>query len=266
MLMQGLKARPMIPWFQFTSFNIGPLTIQVWGLFVALGMLLSLWLLKNQTKNNPDQKKIFDIAFWVIMWGFVGARLGHVLLYEPQFFLAHPLDIFKIWHGGMSSFGSFAGAGLVAWYLIRKHKLNVRELLDSFLYSLVAGWMLGRVGCFAIHDHLGAASDCPLAIMTPIGKRLDMAFLEILGLIPLALWLYVGRQKVRTAGERSLIILAYYSTLRLILDFWRATDIAAADSRFLGLTPAQYFSIVLLVFCVFSFYKTKSRNGVRNEP
>ena len=249
----------MIPWFQFTSFNIGPLTIQVWGLFVALGLGLSLWILNLQTKNNPKQKQIFDIAFWLIIWGFIGARLGHVLFYEPKFFLAHPIDIFKIWQGGMSSMGSFIGAALAAWCLIRKHKLNIKELADTFLYSSVAGWMLGRVGCFMIHDHLGAASNCPLAILTPLGKRLDMALLEILGLIPLALWLYVGRQKVRPSGERSLIILAYYSALRLILDFWRATDIANSDTRLLGLTPAQYFSMVLLVFCGFWLYKTKKK-------
>lgn len=245
----------MIPWFQFNSFNIGPLTIQVWGLFVAMGIGLSLWLLKNQIKNHPKQKEILDIAFWTIMWGFIGARLGHVIFYEPGFFLKHPLDVFKIWQGGMSSFGSFIGAALAAWYLINKNKLKVKELADIFLYSSVAGWMLGRVGCFMIHDHLGAASDCPLAMMTPLGKRLDMALLEILGLIPLALWLYVGRQKVRQSGERSLIIVAYYCALRLVLDFWRATDITAADTRLLGLTPAQYFSIVLIVFCVYSFKK-----------
>lgn len=249
----------MIPWFSFTSFAIGPLTIQVWGLFVAAGIGFSLWLLNKQTKNNPQQKQIIDIAFWIIIWGFIGARLGHVIFYEPIFFLKHPLDIFKIWQGGMSSIGSFVGAALAAWYLINKNKLKLKELADTFLYSAVAGWMLGRVGCFMIHDHLGAASDCPLAILTPMGKRLDMAFLEILGLIPLTLWLYVARQKVRTAGERSLIILAYYSALRLILDFWRATDIAAADTRVLGLTPAQYFSIMGLALAVFWLYKTKRK-------
>ncbi len=249
----------MIPWFQFTHFSLGPITIQVWGLLVASGIGLSLWILNEQTKNNPKQKQIFDIAFWLIIWGFVGARLGHVLFYELGFFIKHPLDIFKIWQGGMSSFGSFGGAALAAGYLIRKHKLNFKELADTFLYSAVAGWMLGRVGCFMIHDHLGAASNCPLAMMTPLGKRLDMALLEILGLIPLALWLYLGRQKVRQAGERSLIILAYYSALRLILDFWRATDIASADTRLLGLTPAQYFSIMGLALAIFWLYKIKRK-------
>lgn len=249
----------MIPWFQFTHFSLGPITIQVWGLFVAMGIGLSLWLLQKQTKHHPKQKEILDIAFWIIMWGFIGARLGHVLFYEPMHFLQNPLDIFKIWQGGMSSFGSFIGAACAAWYLINKNKLKVKELADTFLYSSVAGWMLGRVGCFMIHDHLGAASDCPLAMMTPLGKRLDMAFLEILGLIPLALWLYHGRQKVRVAGERSLVIVAYYCALRLVLDFWRAQDIVGADTRVLGLTPAQYFSSIGLVLAVFCLYKIKRK-------
>ncbi len=249
----------MIPWFQFTHFSLGPLTIQVWGLFVAMGIGLSLWLLEKQTKHHPQQKQILDSAFWLIIWAFIGARLGHVLLYEPRFFLANLLDIFKIWQGGMSSIGSFIGAAGAAWYAGKKYQLNFKNLFDQLLFVTVPGWMLGRVGCFMIHDHLGAASSCPLAIMTPLGKRLDMALLEILGMIPLLVWLYVGRQKVRRPGERSLIIVAYYSALRLILDFWRATDIASADTRVLGLTPAQYFSIVLLVFSVFWLYKTKKK-------
>lgn len=240
----------MIPWFQFTVVHIGPVPIQVWGFFVALGMMVSLWLLQKITKsgNAGQQKIILDIAFWAIVWGFIGARLGHVFLYEPIFFFNHPLDIVKIWQGGMSSFGSFVGAGLAAWYLIKRNKLNVKETGDWFLVVAVPGWMIGRVGCFMIHDHLGAHSNCPLAMMTPDGKRLDMALLEILGMIPLALWVWFTRKKTFQPGFKSIIILAYYSALRFILDFWRATDIPNADTRWFGLTPAQYFSMVMAVW------------------
>lgn len=249
----------MIPWFQFTAIHLGPLTIQVWGLFVASGMGLSLWLLEKQTTDNPQQKQILDSAFWAIIWGFIGARLGHVFLYEPSFFLAHPLDVFKVWQGGMSSFGSFIGAAGAAWYAGKKYHFNFKELLDQLLYVTVPGWMLGRVGCFMIHDHLGAASNCPLAMMTPVGQRLDMALLEILGMVPLLVWLIVGRQKTRGAGERSLVIVAYYCALRLVLDFWRAQDIVGADTRVLGLTPAQYFSSIGLVLAVFWLYTIKRK-------
>lgn len=247
----------MLPWFQFTTVHLGPIPIQVWGFFVALGMAVSLLLLQKIAKHNPQQKKILDIAFWSIVWGFIGARLGHILFYEPTFFLQNPGAIFKIWQGGMSSFGSFIGAGAAAWYLIKKHKLNVKELADSFLLVSVPGWMIGRVGCFMIHDHLGAHSNCPLAMMTPDGPRLDMAFLEILGLIPLALWLFFTRKKSFQSGFRAAIILGYYSALRFILDFWRATDIANADARYFGLTPAQYFSIVILLCSIFWLLKKK---------
>ncbi|OGH64852.1 MAG: hypothetical protein A2821_00020 [Candidatus Magasanikbacteria bacterium RIFCSPHIGHO2_01_FULL_41_23] len=249
----------MIPWFQFTVVYFGPIPIQVWGFFVALGMGVSLWMIGTYTKNNPKQKNILDIAFWTIIWGFIGARLGHVLLYEPLFFWQNPIEIFKIWQGGMSSFGSFLGAGLAAWYLIKKNKFNLKELGDLFLVAAVPGWMIGRVGCFMIHDHLGVHSNCPLAIMTPTGPRLDMAWLEILGMMPLALGLWITRRKILQSGTRALIILAYYSALRLVLDFWRATDIANADTRYYGLTPAQYFSIVLLVFCSFWLVKIKRK-------
>lgn len=249
----------MIPWFQFTVVHIGPIPIQVWGFFVTLGLMVSFWLLQKQTKNNPAQKPILDSAFWIIIGGFIGARLGHVFFYEPGFFLSHPVDIIKLWQGGMSSFGGFIGAGFAFFYLIKKNKFNVKELADTFLLVSLPGWMIGRVGCFMIHDHLGAHSTCPLAIMMPDGPRLDMALMEILGLIPLALWLYFFRRKILKTGFRALIILGYYSALRFILDFWRATDIANADARYTGLTPAQYFSIILLVFCLLSLYKTKKK-------
>lgn len=249
----------MIPWFQFTVVHLGPIPIQVWGFFVALGMVVSLLLLQNKTNNNPAQKKILDSAFWIIIWGFIGARLGHIIFYEPQYFLSNPIDIFKIWQGGMSSFGSFLGAGLSFFYYFKKNKFNVRELGDTFLLVSLPGWMIGRVGCFMIHDHLGAHSTCPLAIMTPDGPRLDMALLEILGLIPLAIWVYFSRKKKFASGTVSMIILAYYSALRLILDFWRATDIANSDARYSGLTPAQYFSIIILLFAGWHFLKLRRK-------
>lgn len=247
----------MIPWFQYTTVHLGPIPIQVWGFFVALGMYVSLWLIKKNTKDNPQQSKILDSAFWIIIWGFVGARIGHVVFYEPLFFWSHPLDILKIWQGGMSSFGGFFGAGFSAWYFFKKNKSNLRELGDIFLLAALPGWIIGRIGCFMIHDHLGAHSTCPLAIMTPDGPRLDMALLEIIGLIPLAFGLYFFRHKIFKPGFRAVIILGYYSVLRFILDFWRAIDIANADARYFGLTPAQYFSILILILTVFWLFKNR---------
>lgn len=239
----------MIPWFQFSSVTLGPVTIQVWGFFVALGMLVGMWLLnKLALKHKLNPAPLRDIGFAMIIGGLLGARLGHVVLYEPAYFLAHPLDILKVWQGGMSSYGSFVGAIVAFFWGAKKYHLEKKlwpQVADLLVWPSVIGWAIGRLGCLAIHDHLGAHSTCPLALMTPTGPRLEMTLLELLGLIPLVLGLFLTRQRTWTPGTRLVIMAVYYSVLRFVLDFYRATDLAISDTRYAGLTPAQYLGIIV---------------------
>lgn len=238
----------MIPWWQFTSVHLGPLTIQVWGFFVALGMLVGMWLLnKLALKHKINPAPLRDIGFAMIIGGLLGARLGHIFFYEPAYFIAHPIDILKVWQGGMSSYGSFAGAFIAFFWGARKYQLDRKlwpPVADLMVWPFLVGWAIGRLGCLMIHDHLGAHSDCPLAIMTPTGTRLEMTLLELLGLIPLVMGLFLTRKQTMAPGARLVLVTVYYSLLRLVLDFYRATDLAVSDARYAGLTPAQYFSII----------------------
>ena len=91
-----------------------------------------------------------------------------------------------------------------------------------------------------------------------------MAILEILGLIPLAIIFFVLRDRKKPAGWHTSILFIYYGVLRFILDFWRATDIVGSDVRYLGLTPAQYFAI-LLVFVGGYFFFSQRKNTTAND-
>ena len=103
----------MIPWFQYISLEVGPLTIYVWGLFVALGFLTSFLILwKNSTKVGMDLDSLSNLVLLVVILGFVFARIFHIAFYEPAFFLNNPVEMFKIWNGGLSSFGGLFGAVL----------------------------------------------------------------------------------------------------------------------------------------------------------
>lgn len=240
----------MIPYYSWTTILLGPLTIQVWGLFVSLGILFSLWIVKKRSTNKPyPVELIYDLFFWSLIGGFVGARLGHIFFYEPIFFIAHPIEALKVWHGGLSSFGGFVGAGIGFFFYAKNKKLS-REILalvaNELGFAAVFGWMIGRVGCAMIHDHWGVPCNCPLAIATPSGGRLDMAVLEIIALIPLAIWLFIKRNSQKYSQKFLPIISVYYGVLRFVLDFFRATDLSGADVRYLGLTPGQYFAIVLV--------------------
>lgn len=237
----------MIPWFQYTTVHIGPVPIQVWGSFVALGMGVALYILHRVAKKRGENAELLlDFAFWIILGGIFGARIGHILFYELSHFIAHPGDLVKIWHGGMSSFGGLFGAFLAFFIFAKKKQLNKEQLwkyADLLAFSSVFGWIIGRIGCFMIHDHLGKPCNCFLAIDTPVGPRLEMSLLEMLALLPLALYMVVTRNKKREQGWYLSAVLIYYGILRFILDFYRATDLPGSDVRYLGLTPGQYFAI-----------------------
>lgn len=248
----------MIPWFQWTTIQIGPIPIQVWGMFVSLGMLAALVIAAKRGKRfGLDRDHVLDQALWMIIFGFIFSRLFHVVFYEPAYFLAHPADIIKIWHGGLSSFGGVIGAiiGFFAFSWKKRQSVDVRwQIADLLAYSALFGWMIGRLGCVMIHDHMGRPCDSFISIQTPEGTpRLEMSILEILGLIPLALFFFFQRKKQKAKGWFLSILFIYYGVLRFILDFFRATDLAGSDTRYAGLTPAQYSAILMVAFGVFVF-------------
>lgn len=254
----------MIPYFEWKTFDFGPLTLQVWGMWVAFGMLLSLFILQKIAKKfNLDSQKMLDVSVWMIVSGIIFSRLFVVLFYDPTFYFSHPLEIIKVWNGGLSSFGGLFGA-VVAFFVFAKRKaipkINWIKMADALSFSALFGWILGRIGCLFIHDHIGRPCDCFLAVKFPDGPRLEMALLEILALLPLALLFFFSHKKQKPVGWFTSVLFVYYGLMRFILDFFRATDIAGADARYFGLTPGQYSAILLVGVGMWLWKKTKYRS------
>lgn len=251
------------PYFEWKTILLGPLTIQVWGLFVAFGIGVSFYIIyKRAKKYGFDSDLLLDIALWVVIFGFLGARAGTVLLYDLEFYLSNPWQIIAVWNGGFSSFGGFIGAICGFLFIAKRKKLSKAKILqiaDQLAFASLPGWMIARVGCVMIHDHWGIPCNCPFAIKTTEGPRLDMALLEILALIPLIIFFFLWRNMKKPIGFFLGVLLVYYSVIRFFLDFLRATDIVGADTRYLGLTPAQYFAIVFAAWGVYVLQKAWKR-------
>lgn len=256
----------MLPWFKYSTIQLGPVAIQVWGLFVALGVLLSFFIIHRlNIKDRARYVLLADLVIWMLVGGFIGARIFHVFFYEPVFYLQNVVQVLAIWHGGLSSFGGIFGA-IVAFFIFAKRKKIDKSkwlgLLDNLSYAAIFGWIVGRVGCVMIHDHMGRPCNCFLAIQTPDGvPRLEMALLEILCLLPLAFIFFIYRKRKFTEGFYFYLLITYYGFVRFGLDFFRAVDIVNADTRYFGLTPAQYFSILLILFGARFFFFQKSKTG-----
>ncbi len=254
----------MIPNFSWTVIQLGPIPIQVWGLCVAIGVLVGLWLGAREAVRRGVKKELFwDSSLWIVVAGFIGARLSHVLFYEPAFFVKNPLEILMVWHGGMSSLGGFLGAAIFGVWYLRRKKINIWKYADAAAFGLPIGWMIGRIGCFLIHDHPGTLTDFALAVREPgvLGEegfgRHDLGLYDAILAGIIALAVLALRKKKKFDGYFILLIAGLYAVPRFFLDYLRASDLSGSDARYAGLTPAQYASVIALVFVLYMWYKKR---------
>ncbi len=141
--------------------QLWPLTIHRYGLMYLFGILIGwgiLWWLGRQIwfqslvwpkVTDILQYQLDDLITWIVLGIIIGGRLGHVLIYDPSYYLAHPLEIVQVRKGGMSFVWWFIGVWLSVWYRVRRAKLTVREffiLTDLVVLVLPIGIALWRWG------------------------------------------------------------------------------------------------------------------------
>lgn len=254
----------MIPYFQWTKFYIGPIPINVWGLMVAIGIVLGLWVAVRVAKQKGlDPQIMLDLGFWSVVAALVGARILYVLS-EIQTYRTNPIDVFKVWEGGMSISGGFIGAVIAALVFARIKKMPLLKYVEAALIGLPLGLGCGRIGCFLIHDHPGTPTSSFLGqeYADGIVRFNHGLLLSINGFVmALVFWILWKRNPNRKKGFFTIIFLAWYGVMRFVLDFFRAYDLPNSDARIAGLTWAQYIAVVMVAGAVVLWY------GVyRKEP
>jgi phosphatidylglycerol:prolipoprotein diacylglycerol transferase len=221
-------------------------------------VLLGLWIASRRVKRlGYDPDVVSQICVWIILGGFSGARLVHVFAYRWVDYQDNLLDILKLWEGGLSSYGGFAGAALASVWFLKRSPHKFWPYADSVAFGFIPGWALGRVGCFAIHDHPGSLSDFFLAVemvVKPVGydspliqARHDLGLYDGFLALAMAIVFFIADKKPRHNGFYIGWMCIMYAPARFLLDFVRATDLTVSDARYLHLTPAQYGSIILLL-------------------
>jgi phosphatidylglycerol:prolipoprotein diacylglycerol transferase len=240
----------MIPYFEWHTIPLGPITLQVWGLLVGLGFILGTYVATRLAKvRGADTKVIVDLVPWLIFGAIVGGRLGDVFLYRPGYYFAHPLEIFMVWKGGASLFGGLIACTIIAIVYFSKRKVNVLKYADILAFGLPAGMACGRIGCFLIHDHPGTLTSFVLGVKYPDGVRHDLGLYEALFTGVIAVIFFTLGRKVQREGFYLALFCILYSIPRFLLDFLRINDV-----RYAHLTPSQYLCILLLGFGIWRLY------------
>ena len=148
-------------------FHLGPFHIRWYGLFFALGFFLGYQIMAQFYRR--EQRKLdnlSDLFLYLIVGTVIGARLGHVLLYQPEYYLAHPWEIPMIWQGGLASHGGFAGVLIALYLYLKKHRdMSFLELADRLTIPCLLAAALIRVGNFFNSEIIGTPSDLLWAIV-----------------------------------------------------------------------------------------------------
>jgi len=244
-----------------TMLTLGPINIYWYGLFIVLGIITALLVSLGLARlYHLKSDKIFDISFWLIINGLIGARLYEVCL-ELPYYLNKPLNIFKVWEGGLAIHGAIIAGVLTLLYFARKEKLSFWTLGALFAPGLAIGQAIGRWGNYFNQELFGLPTNAPWGIPINLLNRPENhqnfsffhpTFLyESLGLILifiilLLLTLVLLKHKSGLAIEPVIIAATYLilsSSLRFYLEYIKIDP----APLFLSLRWPQFFSLIIIL-------------------
>ncbi len=243
-----------IPYRTFPVINLGPIPIRVFGVMVAVGILVGTWVfLRFARQRGLDPEELTSLAWRVVIFGIIGSRVLFVLTHLSEF-SDRPLSVFALWEGGLQFSGAFLIAiGVIVWWLRRHPDVPGWTLSDGIVLGLVPGLMIGRIGCYAVGEHLGTTTDFFLGVKYLGGETREgpievgsvihnTALYEFVLLAPLAVLLFALARRRAPRGMITATFLIWYGIQRFATDFLRAYD-----DTVLGLTGAQYISLGMLL-------------------
>lgn len=147
-------------------FRIGPLAVRYYGLMWALAFYLGYVVFQRFVKNEKLPANFLDsLTMYMIVGTIIGARLGHCLFYEPAYYITHPLEILKIWHGGLASHGAAIGILVSLYMLGKKWKMPMIYIMDRVVIAVALGGALIRIGNFMNSEIYGNVTNLPWGVI-----------------------------------------------------------------------------------------------------
>ncbi len=246
-----------------TLFHIGNFAVHTYGFFVAIGFLLAISLAVREAKRvDEDGEKIIDLALYILIAAIVGSRLLYIAINWGDF-RAHPVEMVRIWNGGLVFYGGLIGAFLMTVWYLGKHRLHIWKTADILAPYIALGQSIGRIGCFfagccygKVCHHWWAVTFTHPESLAPKGVPLHPtqiyssvnAFLIYLVLIRL-------RRSKKFEGKLFWVYILLYAITRSIIEFFRGDH----RGTLLGglLSTSQTIGIVMALVAVFMLFYLK---------
>jgi phosphatidylglycerol:prolipoprotein diacylglycerol transferase len=250
------------------ALDLGVLQIHWYGLMYLIafagGWLYGIYRAKNIEPWNSEM--VGDLLFYVAMGVILGGRIGYILFYDLSHYINAPLDVLKVWQGGMSFHGGLIGVTLAMFVFAKKTKQNLFQVADFVAPLIPIGLLTGRIGNFINGELWGKTTDSSLGMwvydpvlqqtVQKLPTQLLEAFLE--GFV-LFIILAIYASKPRKTGSVAGVFLIGYGSFRFIVEFWRVPDVQLGYLLWDWLTMGQLLSLpMILIGLALVLYPSRS--------
>lgn len=247
-------------------FSVGPLTLRWYGVLFVIGVIGAYFIARHifkERKLNLDD--LDSIAVYLIFGLVIGARLGHILFYNFEYFSSNPVEILKIWNGGLASHGAAIGVfvAYLIWVAIHKVKFFKYADLPVIVFPLIAGFV--RLGNFMNSEIVGVRAEYGV-VFKRLGEdftrhpvQLYSAFMNFL-IFAIMIILYKKYYKSVPHGFFLFLYMGLYFVGRFTVEFWK--DLHALPESF-PLSMGQVLSIIPILISIiyFAFFFKRMKNG-----
>ena len=227
--------------------------VRWYGLMFALSFLIGYYFMQKVfTREKVPEMHLDQLALYLIIGAIVGARLGHCLFYQPEFYLSNPIEILKIWRGGLASHGGAMGIIISLYLFIRKNpQFSLLWILDRVAVPTALGGAFIRIGNFFNSEILGAPANVPWAV---IFARVDdiprhpAQIYEALCYLAFFFILWAVYNKTGKDTPKGLLIGWFFILVfsaRFILEFFKELQAGFEESLFLNM--GQLLSIPFVI-------------------
>jgi phosphatidylglycerol---prolipoprotein diacylglyceryl transferase len=245
-----------IPWDVSPSiFSIGSFEVRWYGLLFALAfvfgqrIMTKIYVAEGRTEGDVDV-----ITLYMIVGTVVGARLGHTLFYQPEYYLSNPIDILKIWEGGLASHGATIGILLALWLFSRKQKFDYMWVLDRIVIVVALGGAFIRLGNLMNSEIFGRPTDLPWGFIflrqseyshVPRHPTQLYEAFSVFLLFVLLYWLWKKYKEALPRGLLFGIFVTALFTFRFLVEFLKEDQVAKEAT--MALNIGQQLSIPLIL-------------------
>ena len=264
------------------ALDLGFFELRWYSLAYLAGIFIGYWYMLKLIKQPGApmaRRHADDLVFYAALGIILGGRVGYVLFYNLSYYLQNPLDILKLWDGGMSFHGGMIGTVLGIIYLSRKEKLNWLRVHDYVACCVPFGLFFGRLANFVNHELWGAPTNVAWAVrfpeliggMTVLGpprhpSQIYEAILEGIVLFAILAWMFWKTQSRYEPGKLVGAFTFFYGLFRFLIEFVREPDaqlVGFAQST--GLHMGQWLSLPMILLGAWLMWTAKGRRQ-RVEP